>query len=206
MFVFGDSLSYPGNTNGTRNAGRFFERRASNGYVFTDILASCLDLDPVTFYRPARGGVSSDGANFARGGNDTEEVLEQVDSFLGYLSGADQSANSNALYTLWMGGNDYIMDTVFNGKDAEPDNVVENISSAIKTLHDKGAEDFLIPNIESGYIVYVHYSISPSPHLPISPNNTIKYSTGFDITRYSLLVTPYSLLLSNTITNYPDSI
>ncbi|WP_293163817.1 hypothetical protein [Okeania sp. SIO2C9] len=41
-----------------------------------------------------------------------------------------------------------------------------------------------LSDIESGYIVYVHYSISPSPHFPISPNNTIKYSTGFDITRY----------------------
>ncbi|MEM1170480.1 MAG: hypothetical protein AAGJ08_15710 [Cyanobacteria bacterium P01_H01_bin.35] len=64
MFVFGDSLSDPGNTNEvTRNSSIYFERRASNGYVFADLLASCLDLEPTPF---TRGGMSPDGANFAK--------------------------------------------------------------------------------------------------------------------------------------------
>ncbi|GGA13244.1 SGNH/GDSL hydrolase family protein [Okeania sp. KiyG1] len=152
MFVFGDSLSDPGNTNGTRNGRRYFERRASNGNVFADILAeSCLDLDPVTYYRPRRGGVSSDGANFARGGNDSGEKFgEQIDDFINDFLDEGQSANSNALYTVWIGANDYIKETLL-GSDAEsdgnPDIVVENIADAIRNLHGEGAEDFLIPNL-----------------------------------------------------------
>ncbi|MGD1703029.1 SGNH/GDSL hydrolase family protein [Dapis sp. BLCC M229] len=93
MFVFGDSLSDPGNTNGVtiKKPDLYFEGRASNGYVFTDILASsCLDLDPVTFYKPGRGGVSSDGANFAKGGNSSGDsgLGKQLNSFLGLTTEA----------------------------------------------------------------------------------------------------------------------
>ncbi|MGD1805442.1 hypothetical protein ACP6PL_08370 [Dapis sp. BLCC M126] len=64
MFVFGDSLSDPGNKNRvTRNSSIYFEGRASNGYVFADILTSCLDLEPTPF---TRRGISPNGTNFAK--------------------------------------------------------------------------------------------------------------------------------------------
>ncbi|MGD1805441.1 SGNH/GDSL hydrolase family protein [Dapis sp. BLCC M126] len=152
MFVFGDSLSDPGNTNGpTKNSSLYFERRASNGYVFTDILASYLDLDPVTFYKPDRGGVSSDGANFAKGGNNSGDDLDkQLNSFLGGLEG--QSANSNALYTLWIGSTDYLSGTkdyIAGNSPNIVDTTVENVIDGIRDLYNVGARDFLIPNLLS---------------------------------------------------------
>ncbi|MEM1170479.1 MAG: SGNH/GDSL hydrolase family protein [Cyanobacteria bacterium P01_H01_bin.35] len=155
MFVFGDSLSDPGNTNGTSNGEIYFERRASNGYVFTDLLASYLELDPLTYYKPGRGGVSSDGANFARGGNDSGEKFdEQIDNFLDDFLDEGESANPNALYTLWIGGNDYIGQTLPSlfpfldpDSDGDPDIVVDNIANAIIDLYENGARDFLIPNL-----------------------------------------------------------
>ncbi|NEN88030.1 MAG: SGNH/GDSL hydrolase family protein [Okeania sp. SIO3H1] len=155
MFVFGDSLSDPGNTNGVtiKKPDLYFEGRASNGYVFADILAeSCLGLDPVNFYRPSRGGESSDGANFAKGGNSSGDsgLGKQLNSFLGDLEG--QPANSNALYTLWIGSTDYLFGTknYIAGKSPNiVDTTVENVIDGIRDLYNVGARDFLIPNLLS---------------------------------------------------------
>ncbi|NES01382.1 MAG: SGNH/GDSL hydrolase family protein [Okeania sp. SIO2F4] len=152
MFVFGDSLSDPGNTNGTGNADIYFEGRASNGNVFTDIVASHLELDPLTFYKPNRGGARSDGANFAKGGNNSGDngLGKQLNSFLGYLEG--ESANSNALYTLWIGSTDYLSGTKDYIAGNSPDIVdttVENVIDGIRDLYNVGARDFLIPNLLS---------------------------------------------------------
>ena len=154
MFVFGDSLSDPGNTDGVtiKEPGLYFEGRASNGYVFADILAeSCLGLDPVNFYRPHRGGMSSDGANFAKGGSNSGDNLgKQLNSFLRDLEG--QPANSNALYTLWIGSIDYLFGTKDYITGNSPDIVdttVENVIDGIQDLYDVGARNFPIPNLLS---------------------------------------------------------
>ncbi len=152
MFVFGDSLWDPGNTNGTSNSNIYFKRRASNGNVFTDILASYLELDPLTFYKPSRGGARSYGANFAKGGNNSGDngLGKQLNSFLGYLEG--ESANSNALYTLWIGSSDYLFGTkdYIAGKSPNiVDTTVENVIDGIRDLYNVGARDFLIPNLLS---------------------------------------------------------
>ncbi|MEM1170478.1 MAG: SGNH/GDSL hydrolase family protein [Cyanobacteria bacterium P01_H01_bin.35] len=155
MFVFGDSLLDTGNafslTGGLAPDSRYFDGRFSNGPIWIDFLASSLDLDPTAF---STGTVFPDGANYAIGGarsdnsNSINPLLrgleQQLENFIDPLLAADQSANSDALYTLWVGANDYL-----SGTSPNPDTTVNNITDGIEALYNLGARNFLIPNLPS---------------------------------------------------------
>lgn len=110
--------------------------------------------------------VSPDGANYATGGSLSGDqnifddfplgLQQQLESFISPLLATDSSANSEALYTIWTGANDYLLDPLFtlgftSQPDAPPntDTTINNISNAIASLYNIGARNFLIPNLPS---------------------------------------------------------
>ena len=65
----------------------------------------------------------------------------QVDFFIADHLLANQTADADALYILWVGSNDY-----FAG-EADPQQVISNIEAQIGSLYDSGARDFLVVNL-----------------------------------------------------------
>ena len=138
--VFGDSLSDSGSlailAGGTFCPPPPYDGcRLSNGPVWAEVFAEGLGLSADTAY----GG----GTNYAIGGQRTDNVLEtQIPAFLfnnGFV------ADSDALYVIWAGGNDFLQNDppgTFN-----PTTSVENVISSILGLSAAGAMDFLIPNL-----------------------------------------------------------
>lgn len=158
LYVFGDSLSDSGNdylltrgavpngsiyTDGV-NAGRF-----TNGLNYADLLAAKLGVT----LAPSLIG----GTNYAYGGARTASVAlpgsltfnQQITQYSTTIGSAD----SNALYTLWIGANDLsdaIAATALGSPTALADTItlaMTGIANAIGTLALMGAEHFLIPNL-----------------------------------------------------------
>lgn len=138
IYVFGDSLSDTGTIyNATGGAyppsPPYFQGRYSNGPVWVEHLASKL---AVTLDRTT---------NFAAGGATTGEkgsygvpgLLTQVDSFMS----AHAQADSQALYVVWAGANDYLQG------ETQPTIVVENVMQAIASLSKVGAQKILVGNL-----------------------------------------------------------
>lgn len=148
FFVFGDSLSDTGNiraaSGGTVPGPDYFGGRFSNGPIWADRVANRLGLSAA----PSLLG----GTNFAYGAARTggaaapgtpPSILTQVQTF----KAANPSADPNALYAVWGGGND-IRDALFDpGKaNAIIGNAVANIGAAISDLALAGARTFVVPN------------------------------------------------------------
>lgn len=148
LYAFGDSGTDTGNifsaTGGAEPASPpYYDGRYSNGGNWLDTLASDL------------GGLQdtaslSGGTNYAYGGAVTgpgissaiPTLVQQVSMFTASLDG--QSADPNALYVVWGGGND-----VRDG--GNPSNsmsgAVANIGTVITQLAGDGAKDFLVMNV-----------------------------------------------------------
>ncbi|AVH69882.1 SGNH/GDSL hydrolase family protein [Nostoc sp. 'Lobaria pulmonaria (5183) cyanobiont'] len=138
LYVFGDSLSdtgmvfratggmYPPNPT-------YFQGRYSNGRVWIEYLAESLHLS------------SKQTNNFAYGGSTTGSVgnsyvpslLNQVQSF----TQTHQKTNSDALYVLWAGANDYLQGV------SSATIPVKNVTTAINSLTDVGAKKILVANL-----------------------------------------------------------
>ncbi|MEH2244392.1 SGNH/GDSL hydrolase family protein [Nostoc sp.] len=138
LYVFGDSLSdtgmvfratagmYPPNPT-------YFQGRYSNGRVWIEYLAESLHLS------------SKQTNNFAYGGSTTGNVgnsyvpslLNQVQSF----RQTHQQTNSDALYVLWAGANDYLQGV------SSATIPVKNLTIAINSLTDVGAKKILVGNL-----------------------------------------------------------
>ena len=169
MFIFGDSLSDTGNAF-SLTAGQFpenplsFEGRFSNGSIWIESLGSSLDLNPTAFF--TNFSVSPDGANYATGGSLSGDqnlldnfplgLQQQLESFISPLLATDSSANSEALYTIWTGANDYLLEPLSmlglasqSDTPLNPDTTVNNITNSIEALYNVGARNFLIPNLPS---------------------------------------------------------
>jgi phospholipase/lecithinase/hemolysin len=170
LFVFGDSASDTGNiftvtggqipapTVSGSNRPAYFPGRFSNGLNWVDYFGSQIGnqgLTPIPLVplvaNPNPKIASKQGVNFAFGGaqtgkssdfpglqNNIPGVLGQVDLF----SSLNQTfpADSNALYTIFAGGNDY-----FFGQ-TDVNQVVQNLSTSISLLAQGGARDFLVFN------------------------------------------------------------
>ena len=147
----------------------YFDGRYSNGPVWVDYLADALKLTvtpssklavpfPITITPTGELGVNfffngattTQSVNFAFGGAKAgldnagdprlPGVLREVQGFTNDLIVANQSADPNALYIVWAAGsNDY-------GSGSVPNQVVGNISTAVRSLFDFGARNFLVPN------------------------------------------------------------
>lgn len=164
IFFFGDSLSDAGNVSNLTGgnfppAPAYYNGRFSNGLNWADRFSASLGLDPVlsTALNPVQP-LPSDGINFAMGGATSgattvahlatgEPALaslpglsQQISTFQALYSGPF-APEPDALFVLWVGGNDYL----FNVND--PATVLSNIGTALNTLSSLGAENFLIANL-----------------------------------------------------------
>lgn len=110
------------------------------------------DSPRVSFF--FNGATTNQSVNFAVGGAQTgvsglgefealsPGLLTQVAGFTNDLILSDQMADPNALYILWLGGNDYQSMDIPN-----PTQVVGNIETALNSLYNFGARNFLVLNL-----------------------------------------------------------
>lgn len=151
IFVFGDSLSDPGNvaiaTGGAFPGPNYWNNRFTNGPTTTpatngpvglwvDQLATKLGVpDPQPFLG---GGTSYAFASAKTGSNGLFNLTDQVNYFTASYLGL---APTNALYAIWGGAND-----LFFGGNA-PLQAANLLADNIRTLSAQGAQTFLWMNL-----------------------------------------------------------
>lgn len=239
LYVFGDSLSDPGNIfNSTTFVQPFdwlfgydipvippspyYEGRYSNGPNWADYLAEDLGLtitpstdlsvfhpllpfpSPVTITGDGlqaspyfQGATTNQSINFAYGGAQTGYIgsdkdfgtlipglLTQVKWFKNDHQKTHQSADPNALYVVWAGANDY-----WSVDNPNPEESVNNIETAVESLYNLGARNFLVPNL---------------PDLGKTP---FAFSGGTEeIDRLTNLTDEHNFLLDTTLDDLGDSL
>ncbi len=162
IFVFGDSLSDPGNVfNATRNTGLqlppsppYSDGRFSNGKVWIEYAGDELGLTP-TLATELQTTTPTEGINFAFGGSGSGTnnfffppeaqipgVLGQVALYRQGLEAQNQQADPNALYVVWGGANDYLF-----GNVTDVNQTVTNLSTGIEFLTNAGAKNIVVPNL-----------------------------------------------------------
>ncbi|MEH2446706.1 MAG: SGNH/GDSL hydrolase family protein [Nostoc sp.] len=159
LYIFGDSLSDTGNIYNLTGKGYpqsppYFEGRFSNGPNWVDYLGDQLGLKP-TLFTTIPSTPPTQGINFAIGGassglgnavlpdSNLPGVLGQVRDFAETLKANNQTANPDALYTLWGGANDLL----FANSPNSSKNPINNISLALNTLVGVGAKNILVFNL-----------------------------------------------------------
>ena len=138
LLVFGDSLSDVGHvfratTGEYPESPPYFQGRYSNGRVWVEQLADQLQLSAQQVQNFAWGGATTGQTGISG----VPGVLAQVEQF----STKNQTANSQALYVIWAGANDYLY------SEATPAGSIANLSQAVRSLSKIGATRFLIGNI-----------------------------------------------------------
>lgn len=139
-FVFGDSISDAGLTfsltGGMAPPSPPYAGRLSNGPVWVEYLQNSLGL------------TSSLATNFAVAGattgtqNTTSPLLPGIAQQVGGFLAGNPSADSNALYILYGGANDYL-----GGGQTNPNIAIDNLGNYITALYGAGARNFLVPNL-----------------------------------------------------------
>lgn len=166
LYIFGDSLSDPGNlfalSGNTFPPPPYFEGRFSNGPLWSDRLGEGLGLTPATIAQALNDPLSTaQGVNFAIAGANSDDTNSNDSSpltppntppmpglasqLMGYqtlVSRLGASALDNPLHTLWIGANDYL-----GGGQTNPQIVLKNISAALNQLYESGARTFLVGNL-----------------------------------------------------------
>jgi len=198
IYVFGDSLSDPGNFYNVSTfiqplelllgqdipvippSPPYYEGRFSNGLIWIDYLAQDLGITitpstelsifnpllpfetPVTITKDGlevspyfNGATTEQSVNFAFGaaqtgfvGTDDEfgefipGLLQQLEWFVDDHQLVDASADPNALYIVEAGSNDYL-----GTENPNPSQSVDNIETAITSLYETGARNFLVWNL-----------------------------------------------------------
>lgn len=189
LYVFGDSLSDTGNfynaTGGTfppsppYNQGRF-----SNDRLWVEYLAADLGATSTNF---AFGGATT-------GSNNTILIpdvttLPGLQQEIASFKTTNPIANPDALYIIWAGANDYL-----GGGVTDPSVPVNNLSGAIATLAESGAENFLVVNLpDLGKIPGTNDSLQASSLTTLSnlhnsglDTSLNALSTSYDINIYDL--------------------
>jgi phospholipase/lecithinase/hemolysin len=158
LYVFGDSLSDTGNIyNATSQtyppSPPYYDGRFSNGPIWVDYLGDQLGLTP-TLFTTIASTPPTQGINFAFGGASSglgnavipnpnlPGVLQQVEDFAGILQANHQTADPNALYTLWGGADDLLFSNA-----GDPTAPISNISQALNILAGVGAKNILVFNL-----------------------------------------------------------
>lgn len=152
VYVFGDSFSDDGNlfelTNGIFPEFDNFEGRFTNGRIWIETLIPQLGLEINPENNFAYGGATTGAYNVLNSRTDVlpDELIPlpgiatQIDDFVSQNPVAD----SNALYVLWGGGNDYVG---LGLTETEVDEPINNLLASIDRLADVGAKNILVPNV-----------------------------------------------------------
>jgi phospholipase/lecithinase/hemolysin len=164
MYVFGDSLSDPGNVfNATLQATGagsppppYFDGRFSNGPNWIDYLGQNLNLNSTPYTEISPATSPTQGINFAFGGSTTGTentfnpnligLHQQIGLFTSLIP-PNQTADPNALYVLWAGANDYLPTQSSFTPFTTPDTTIGNLSFALSSLAALGAKNFLVANL-----------------------------------------------------------
>jgi phospholipase/lecithinase/hemolysin len=144
LYVFGDSFSDDGNfyhVTGQPASPPYAGGRFSNGPLWVEYLEHDLGLSSDQFTDLAYDGAAS-GLYNAYVSDPTSPLyrtglLSQVNQF----TAANPAADPNALYTVWVGINDY------GRHPADPSQVVANIATAVNDLAAAGAKNILVVNL-----------------------------------------------------------
>ncbi len=162
IYVFGDSLSdagsnpsavlsiynlLGGNCDPAHPCPPYVNGHYSNGPTAPEYLANSIlsgGANPTNFFSFAVSGATSGIGNYGDGGSATAPGLYGLPGMyqeLGhYLSLSGGSADSNALYFVWGGANDFL---TFDS----PITAAQNIASYVGALANIGATRILIPNL-----------------------------------------------------------
>jgi len=133
IVIFGDSLSDNGNLILIENQPEpdpelYYQGRFSNGPVWIEYLADAQHLN-VSLTDRAIGGAQSGG------------FIGLNVQIPAYVTTADSPPSSNTLFSIWIGGNDFL-----NG-DGDFQTAVANINEAMEELVEFGAKHLLVLNL-----------------------------------------------------------
>ena len=149
IYAFGDSLSDTGNISAITGIDfpppPYFEGRFSNGPVWVEVLAEKLGVEVENF---AVGGATTGDRNTSDNILPQLPGLEQqIDNF---VTVTNSMAESDALYTIWAGADDYLPteNPTFMPFDT-PDVTLSNIQTAIDDLIGVGAKKLMVLNLPS---------------------------------------------------------
>jgi phospholipase/lecithinase/hemolysin len=138
LIVFGDSLSDNGNLFAITKGGnppappigaygvtfdgtnRFFPGRFTDGQNWVDYFFSV--APSVAHFSPVTAYFNDGGTNFAVGGSTSEDLTEQINT---YLSSPNGHTPANDLSVIWIGANDFAAGSL------NPSATVENIRAGI---------------------------------------------------------------------------
>lgn len=153
LTIFGDSLSDPGNlfalTEFTFPPSPFyFEGQFSNGPVWAKYMVDDLGFTTTQVQNFAIAGATTGRTNGLTPvlGVPLPGLLDEIDVYLNSLNGSPADADS--LYVVWAGANDLF--NLPSDQAAIPAFLaesVQNITTAIAQLAEKGAKTFLVPNL-----------------------------------------------------------
>ncbi|AGT08964.1 SGNH/GDSL hydrolase family protein [Paracoccus aminophilus] len=151
MIAFSGALSDTGNYNAELGKDRpapFYKNRSTNGPVAVEELARWLGMaaEPSMHLTAKTGGTNFAVADALAGGHGPHDLPAQVDAFLERNGG---KADPNALYFVFIGGNDVIkavqeMDDATSRKTLS--DAVDGIELQIKRLVENGAKTIYAPD------------------------------------------------------------
>ncbi|NJR57323.1 MAG: hypothetical protein HC768_24090 [Acaryochloris sp. CRU_2_0] len=161
--VFGDSYSDTGNFSaltGEVLPPPFFEGRLSNGPIWVDILGERLAKIGVPVQSFAVAGATSgrDNAN-----DDLPGLLDQIDAFIAQTEPSEIDADD--VFILFAGGDGPTQILEGDGEGTPEQilgNVVANLSSAITTLAQAGAEQIAVVNVPNAGILPIARELGAS--------------------------------------------
>jgi outer membrane lipase/esterase len=142
IFIFGDSLSDTGNTYRIDFglmpiSPPYKEGHWTNDLVWHEFFAEKAHIPKYAIHNFAFGGASA-----IQGQMPLPSLDKQVNTFLSW----NKTADPNALYSIWIGGNDFLLGN-YEDPNAVVFAVVNQISSQIEILIDKGARYFIVPSL-----------------------------------------------------------
>ncbi|MDZ4872598.1 MAG: Phosphatidylcholine-sterol acyltransferase [Chroococcidiopsis cubana SAG 39.79] len=147
IVVFGDSLSDTGNTfqataTGIPPSPPYSEGRFSNGSIWIDYLVDNLGLSRDRLTNYAFGGATTGKNNTTAPLPPNTPPLPGLQQQLENFKARHPKADRRALYVIWVGANDYL-----GGGVTDPFVPVNNITSAVSTLAERGARHILVVNL-----------------------------------------------------------
>ena len=195
VFVFGDSLSDTGNLAEFQGANfpnpPFFNDSVTNGPPAVALLAQSFGLAerPSLFANGFQDTHNLFGAGFQFGTNyafagarafnpGQADLTDQVNAFLARPGGGGV-APSDALYVVWIGGND-IRTAGHSGNAATANTLVTNavnaIAADVQTLINKGARTILIPNAGDVGAIPEFAEQSPAAQAQLATQSAINFN------------------------------
>ena len=136
----------------------YFKGRFSNGPVAVEYLCKFLEICDKPSMKPSEGvvnfvgeknldfgygGSESGVSNLTPGGFPVPGALGQAHSFIQAYQAVCKQIPCNALYVVWTGANDYLLEPV----TPPISQVVGNIIQSMEALYSAGARKFLVPNL-----------------------------------------------------------